>query len=146
MAQTEPREESIAQQKVLINNDTFNLATEFIYKSMEASRGVIGQGSFLVDGWEEGQPKQVRVTLALMRALFKENLDNVEALVKQQIANGDNVISVYDPPKDNPPGINLGNCRCTWPRSTGFCLFGGCLFGNVDFRKGSGDLTFTFNI
>lgn len=146
MAQTQPREEAITQQRVLVNNDTLIEATDFIFKSMARSRGAAGKGSFLVEGWEEGGPKQVRVTLALMRALFKEHLNNIEGIVRQQVAGGYNSIPVFDPDKDDPPAINLGNCKCTWPRSTGICIFGGCLFGNINIQKGTGDLTFTFNI
>ena len=142
MAQTEPRTDAMSQQRIVLNEYNFNDATEYIFKSMARSRGVAGRGSFLVDGWEEGQPEKMEITLAALRNILHEQLINVDNLVKQQVATGNNVIPVYDP--DGPNEIKLPGCKCVNPPSNGFCLLGGCLFGSVGWGKG--EVSFTFNI
>jgi hypothetical protein len=126
MKQKETRTDEFSLNRVIVNEDNFNETTEFIFKSMERARGVSGQGSFLVDAWEEGQPDQVRVTLALVRALFAEKLRDISILVEGQNR------------------LDLGNCKCTHPRGTGICILGACIFGSVG--VGKGEISITFNI
>tara|TARA_Y100001938_G_scaffold130514_1_gene186558 strand:- start:2622 stop:3050 length:429 start_codon:yes stop_codon:yes gene_type:complete len=142
MAQKEPRTDAMSQQRIVINAETFNEATEFIFKSMLRAKGRTGEASYTTPNWDDSKLPDVTVTLGILRAALWEKLENVDTLVKQQIADGNNTIPVYDP--DGPDELKLPGCKCVNPPSNGFCLLGGCLFGSVGWGKG--EVSFVFNI